>query len=100
MRSVVAGVGSALPKRRIDNEELAATVDTSDQWIVERTGIRSRYVAGEGETTATLARDAAVRALEHAGIDAKDVGLIVLATATPDQTFPSSATKVQAMLSA
>ena len=74
MRSVVAGVGSALPKRRIDNEELAATVDTSDQWIVERTGIRSRYVAGEGETTATLARDAAVRALEHAGIDAKDVG--------------------------
>ena len=98
MRSVVAGVGSALPKRRIDNEELAATVDTSDQWIVERTGIRSRYVAGEGETTATLARDAAVRALEHAGIDAKDVGLIVLATATPDQTFPSSATKVQAML--
>ena len=98
MRSVVAGVGSALPKRRIDNEELAATVDTSDQWIVERTGIPSRYVAGEGETTATLARDAAVRALEHAGIDAKDVGLIVLATATPDQTFPSSATKVQAML--
>ena len=98
MRSVVAGVGSALPKRRIDNEELAATVDTSVQWIVERTGIRSRYVAGEGETTATLARDAAVRALEHAGIDAKDVGLIVLATATPDQTFPSSATKVQAML--
>ena len=98
MRSVVAGVGSALPKRRIDNEELAATVDTSDQWIVERTGIRSRYVAGEGETTATLARDAAVRALEHAGLDAKDVGLLVLATATPDQTFPSSATKVQAML--
>ena len=98
VRSVVAGVGSALPKRRIDNAELAATVDTSDQWIVERTGIRCRYVAGEGETTATLAKDAAVRALEHAGVDAKDVGLIVLATATPDQTFPSSATKVQAML--
>lgn len=98
LRSVVAGTGSALPKRRVDNEELAKQVDTSDQWIVERTGIRSRYVAGEGETTATLARDAAVRALEHAGIDAKDVGLIVLATATPDQTFPSSATKVQAML--
>ena len=98
VRSVIAGVGSALPKRRIDNEELAGTVDTSDAWIVERTGIRSRYVAGEGETTATLARDAALAALEHAGIDAKDVGLIVLATATPDQTFPSSATKVQAML--
>jgi 3-oxoacyl-[acyl-carrier-protein] synthase-3 len=98
IRSTVAGVGSALPKRRIDNAELAETVDTSDQWIVERTGIRSRYVAGEGETTATLARDAAARALDHAGIDARDVDLIVLATATPDQTFPSSATKVQAML--
>jgi len=98
LRSVVAGVGSALPKRRIDNDELARTVDTSDQWIVERTGIRSRYVAGEGETTATLARDAALKALEQAGVDASDVGLIVLATATPDQTFPSSATKVQAML--
>jgi 3-oxoacyl-[acyl-carrier-protein] synthase-3 len=98
LRSVIAGVGSALPKRRIDNEELAKTVDTSDAWIVERTGIRSRYVAGEGETTATLARDAALLALENAGTEAKDVGLIVLATATPDQTFPSSATKVQAML--
>jgi len=98
LRSVVAGVGSALPKRRIDNDELARTVDTSDQWIVERTGIRSRYIAGEGETTATLARDAALKALEQAGVDASDVGLIVLATATPDQTFPSSATKVQAML--
>jgi 3-oxoacyl-[acyl-carrier-protein] synthase-3 len=98
VRSVVAGVGSALPTRRVSNEELAKTVDTSDQWIVDRTGIRSRYVAGEGETTATLARDAALKALENAGVDAKDIGLIVLATATPDQTFPSSATKVQAML--
>ena len=98
LRSVIAGVGSALPKRRVDNDELAQTVDTSDQWIVDRTGIRSRYLAGEGETTATLARDAALKALEHAGVAAADVGLIVLATATPDQTFPSSATKVQAML--
>jgi len=98
VRSVIAGVGSALPRRRIDNEELARTVDTSDQWIVERTGIRSRYVAGEGETTATLARDAALKALEQAGVTASEIGLIVLATATPDQTFPSSATKVQAML--
>jgi 3-oxoacyl-[acyl-carrier-protein] synthase-3 len=98
MRSVIAGVGSALPKRRITNDELAETVDTSDQWIVERTGIRSRYIAGEGETTATLARDAALKALEQAGIAPSDIGLIVLATATPDQTFPSSATKVQAML--
>ena len=98
LRSVVAGAGSALPRRRVDNEELAKTVDTSDQWIVERTGIKTRYIAGEGETTATLARDAAVNALAHAGLDATDVDLIVLATATPDQTFPSSATKVQAML--
>ena len=98
IRSVIAGVGSALPKRRVTNDELAETVDTSDSWIVERTGIRSRYIAGEGETTATLARDAALSALEQAGLLPTDIGLIVLATATPDQTFPSSATKVQAML--
>ena len=98
VRSIVLGAGSALPKRKVTNEELAKTVDTSDQWIVERTGIRSRYVAGEGETTASLATEAARRALEHAGVDASEIGLIVLATATPDQTFPSSATKVQAAL--
>jgi len=98
VRSVVSGVGSALPKRRVDNAELAEQVDTSDQWIVERTGIRSRYVAADGETTASLAADAARAALDHAGIAAADIDLIVLATATPDQTFPSSATKVQAML--
>ena len=98
LRSVVAGVGSALPKRRIDNEELAQRVDTTDQWIVERTGIKSRYVAEDGETTASLATDAARRALEHAGVSAGEIDLIVLATATPDQTFPSSATKVQAAL--
>ena len=98
LRTVVAGTGSALPKRRVDNAELAETVDTSDQWIVERTGIRSRYIAGEGETTASLATEAARRALEDAGIPATEIDLIVLATATPDQTFPSSATKVQAAL--
>ena len=97
-RSVVLGVGSALPKRRVTNQELAETVDTSDEWIVERTGIRSRYVAGEGETTASLATDAARRALEQAQLEPTDIDLIVLATATPDQTFPSSATKVQAAL--
>jgi 3-oxoacyl-[acyl-carrier-protein] synthase-3 len=97
-RSVIAGVGSALPKRRVDNAELAAQVDTSDEWIIERTGIRTRYIAGDGETTASLATDAARAALENAGIDASEVDLIVLATATPDQTFPSSATKVQAAL--
>jgi 3-oxoacyl-[acyl-carrier-protein] synthase-3 len=95
---VVAGVGSALPKRRVTNEELAATVDTSDEWIVERTGIRNRYIAGEGETTGTLAIAAAREALASAGVEPAEIGLIVLATATPDQTFPSTATKVQAAL--
>jgi 3-oxoacyl-[acyl-carrier-protein] synthase-3 len=98
LRSDVKGTGSALPERRVDNQELAEQVDTSDEWIVERTGIRSRYIAGDGETTATLAIEASKRALEAAGLQPSDIGLIVLATATPDQTFPSSATKVQAML--
>jgi 3-oxoacyl-[acyl-carrier-protein] synthase III len=98
LRSVVKGVGSALPKRRVDNAELAERVDTSDAWIVERTGIRSRYIADDSETTASLAADAARRALDHAGMVAQEIDLIVLATATPDQTFPSSATKVQATL--
>ncbi|MFL6785835.1 MAG: beta-ketoacyl-ACP synthase III [Sphingomicrobium sp.] len=97
-RSVVIGVGSALPERKVTNEELAATVDTSDEWIVERTGIRSRYIAGDGETTGSLATKAARAALEHAKAEAGDIDLIVLATATPDQTFPSTATKVQAAL--
>jgi 3-oxoacyl-[acyl-carrier-protein] synthase-3 len=98
LHSVVLGVGSSLPKRRVTNDELAQTVDTTDAWIVERTGIRSRYLAGEDETTASLATDAARKALDHAGVAAGEVDLIVLATATPDQTFPSSATKVQAAL--
>ena len=97
-RSVVAGVGSALPKRQVTNEELAQTVDTTDEWIVERTGIRNRYIAGDGETTASLATAAARQALAHAGVEAAEIDLIVLATATPDQTFPSTATKVQAAL--
>ncbi len=98
LRSVIAGVGSALPRRQVTNAQLAETVDTSDEWIVERTGIRSRYIAADDETTGTLATEAARRALAHAGVDARDIGLIVLATATPDQTFPSTATKVQAAL--
>jgi 3-oxoacyl-[acyl-carrier-protein] synthase III len=97
-RSVVIGVGSALPRREVTNDELAKTVDTTDEWIVERTGIRSRFIAAEGETTGSLATQAARRALDHAAIDAREIGLIVLATATPDQTFPSTATKVQAAL--
>ncbi len=98
IRSVVMGTGSALPARRVSNAELAEQVDTSDEWIVERTGIRFRHIAGEGETTATLAADACRAALAAAGIEAQSIDLIVLATATPDQTFPASATKVQAML--
>ncbi|KKW92404.1 beta-ketoacyl-ACP synthase III [Sphingobium chungbukense] len=97
-RSVLLGTGSALPVRAVSNAELAQTVDTSDEWIVERTGIRNRYLAGEGETTATLATDAAKAALEAAGLSAQDIDLIVLATATPDQTFPATATIVQAAL--
>jgi len=98
MQSVIIGTGSALPTRRVSNAELAETVDTSDEWIVERTGIRFRHIAGPDETTATLAADACRAALGSAGIAAQDIDLIVLATATPDQTFPASATKVQAML--
>jgi 3-oxoacyl-[acyl-carrier-protein] synthase III len=97
-RSVIAGVGSSLPKRQVSNEELSRTVDTTDEWIVERTGIRNRYIASDGETTGSLAAAAARNALDHAGLDARDIDLIVLATATPDQTFPSTATKVQAAL--
>ncbi len=98
MQSVIIGTGSALPTRRVSNAELAETVDTSDEWIVERTGIRFRHIAGPDETTATLAADACRAALGSAGISAQDIDLIVLATATPDQTFPASATKVQALL--
>ena len=94
-RAAIAGTGSALPPRRVTNAELAQTVDTSDEWIVERTGIRARHIAGEGETTATLATAAALKALEAAGISASEIDLIILATATPDQTFPATATKVQ-----
>ena len=97
-RSVIAGTGAALPPRRVTNEELAQQVDTTDEWIVERTGIRARHIAGEGETTSTLATEAARKALAAAGIDSSQIGLIVLATATPDQTFPASATRVQTAL--
>ncbi|MEP6786491.1 MAG: beta-ketoacyl-ACP synthase III [Sphingomonadales bacterium] len=97
-RAAILGTGSALPVRRVSNAELAEQVDTTDEWIVERTGIRFRHIAGEGETTASLATDAARKALDAAGIAATDIDLIVLATATPDQTFPASATIVQKRL--
>lgn len=97
-RARIAGTGSALPARRVTNAELAERVDTTHEWIVERTGIEARHIAGDGETTATLAAEAACNALAAAGVEASKIGLIVLATATPDQTFPASATRVQAML--
>ncbi len=97
-RAVFLGCGSALPARVLSNDELAKQVDTSDEWIRERTGITQRYVAGEGETTATLATEAARKALADAGLTIADIDLIVLATTTPDYTFPSTATVVQAAL--
>ncbi|WP_086616875.1 beta-ketoacyl-ACP synthase III [Erythrobacter tepidarius] len=96
--SRLLGTGSALPRQVVTNAQLAERVDTSDEWIVTRTGIRQRHIAGEGETTATLATAAARAALADAGVDAASIGLIVLATATPDNTFPATATKVQAAL--
>jgi 3-oxoacyl-[acyl-carrier-protein] synthase-3 len=97
-RSVLAGTGSALPPRRVTNAELAERIETTHDWIVERTGIHARHIAGDGETTATLATEAAKKALAAAGIEPAEIGLIVLATATPDQTFPASATLVQTAL--
>lgn len=95
LRAVIKGTGSALPRNRVSNAELAARVDTSDEWITERTGIKYRHIAEPDETTATLATDAARKALSSAGMTADDIDLIIVATATPDQTFPASATIVQ-----
>ncbi|WP_417789016.1 beta-ketoacyl-ACP synthase III [Terasakiella pusilla] len=98
LRSKILGCGSYLPENCVTNDELAKTVDTSDEWIQARTGIKQRYVAADGELTSDLARKAALKAIEHAGIDVQDIDLIVLGTTTPDNTFPSTATKVQAQL--
>jgi 3-oxoacyl-[acyl-carrier-protein] synthase III len=95
LRAVIKGTGSALPRHRVSNAELAARVDTSDEWIVERTGIRFRHIAEPDETTASLATLASRNALDAAGMTPADIDLIILATATPDQTFPASATIVQ-----
>ncbi len=92
---VIKGTGSALPRTRVSNAELAKKVDTSDDWIVERTGIKFRHIAQKDETTSTLATEAARKALDAADMSADDIDLIVLATATPDQTFPATATIVQ-----
>ncbi|HLT79221.1 MAG TPA: beta-ketoacyl-ACP synthase III [Ferrovibrio sp.] len=98
IRSVVAGCGSYLPERILTNAELAKMVDTSDEWITERTGIRQRHIAADNEKTSDLALKAAQAALAHAGMTADEIDLIVLATATPDETFPATACRVQAGL--
>ena len=98
VRSVVRGVGACLPERILSNDELASRVDTSDAWILQRTGIKQRHIAGEGETTVTLGTRAAARALARAGLTPTDIDLVIVATSTPDHTFPSSATEIQAAL--
>jgi 3-oxoacyl-[acyl-carrier-protein] synthase III len=98
LRSVVKGVGSALPRRCVTNRELESQVDTSDAWIVQRTGITQRYIAGEGETTASLGAEAARAAMARAGCAPEDIDLIICATSTPDLTFPAVATMIQAEL--
>lgn len=98
VRSVIAGCGSALPQRVMTNADMSKVVDTSDEWIVERTGIRARHIAGDGETTRSLGAEAARRALSHAGLATGDVDLIIVATSTPDNTFPATATLIQADL--
>ncbi len=98
LRTVIEGVGSALPKRIMTNADISKIVDTSDEWIVERTGIKARHIADESETTRTLAVQAAKNALAHAGLEATDIDLVIVATSTPDRTFPATATQVQADL--
>ncbi|WP_114393705.1 beta-ketoacyl-ACP synthase III [Oleisolibacter albus] len=98
IRSVILGCGSYLPARVLTNADLARMVETSDEWITERTGIKSRHIAADGELTSDLAYNAALAALAHAGVAADELDLIVLATATPDHTFPATATRVQARL--
>jgi 3-oxoacyl-[acyl-carrier-protein] synthase-3 len=94
----VLGVGSYLPEKILTNDDLAKTVDTSDEWIVQRTGIKSRHIAAPDQRTSDLAFEAAQAALANAGVDAQSIDLIVLATATPDYTFPATATQVQQKL--
>jgi 3-oxoacyl-[acyl-carrier-protein] synthase-3 len=98
IRSVVLGCGAYLPERVVTNDELARKMDTSDEWIQQRTGIKQRHIAADGEFTSHLALKASERALANAGLKASDLDLIVLATATPDETFPATATRVQAGL--
>ena len=95
IRSVVRGIGSATPKRLMKNADFEGMLETSDEWIVQRTGIRQRYIAGEGETTASLGADAARAALDNAGLTVADIDMIIVATATPDNTFPATSVDIQ-----
>ena len=98
IRSVIIGCGGSLPDRIMTNDELSQFVDTSDQWIRDRTGIEERHIASEGETTADIGTAAAKQALERAGVDPSEIDLIILATSTPDNTFPATAVEIQARL--
>ncbi|MGH6928044.1 MAG: 3-oxoacyl-ACP synthase, partial [Dongiaceae bacterium] len=98
MRSIVSGCGAYLPGRVVTNAELAKRLDTTDEWIVQRTGIRERRIAADGEMTSDLATRSAEAALKNAGMTGADIDLIVLATSTPDETFPATATRVQAAI--
>ncbi|EJF87284.1 beta-ketoacyl-ACP synthase III [Bartonella rattimassiliensis] len=95
IRSIIRGVGSALPKKSLSNDEIAKFVETSDSWIVQRTGIHQRYIANENETTVSLGVEAAQAALINAGLTIKDIDCIILATSTPNRTFPASAVEIQ-----
>ena len=97
-RSVIIGCGAHLPRKILSNDDLAKMVDTTDAWIISRTGIKRRHVASEGETTSDLAFEAARRALDRAAMKANDIDVVIVATTTPDETFPSTATKIQARL--
>ena len=92
---LMTSVGAYLPEKILTNEDLSAFVDTDDEWIRQRTGITQRHIVADGELTSDLAREAALQALQRVGLDGADIDLIIVATTTPDDTFPSTATKLQ-----
>jgi 3-oxoacyl-[acyl-carrier-protein] synthase-3 len=98
IRSVITGFGHSFPKRVVTNEDLEKTVDTTSEWIIQRTGIKQRHIAGEGETSASLGEEAGRKAMARAGITADDLDLIIVATTTADNTFPSTAVNIQSRL--
>src|SRR5690348_7191964 len=96
--AIIAGTGSHVPEKRLTNDDLARMVDTSDDWITQRTGIKERRIAGSGETTATMASHAATKAMKAAGVEAKDIGMVICGTASPEMMFPSTGCFVAASL--